>query len=588
MGTNGTSLIGKDSRKNRYYQEINSELLTPQKAIKKINHQRFALITDEYAIHPYRGSMNKFAVKALTTLANKLKSIGDGFSPEDIANQELDVFLEKFQAKDLVNQLEKRLRKDYTAVIIPVTNKINALNLDHTTRMILSNESIYQYLLYKVIAGFGVNKTEGILSSLMDSINKIQQYINKKIAYAIIEDQNLEYTPDDLKLIKEKVGMIPLAYDETDLNSTVVEIYNEIKSSGGLVNHVNQFLDSGVVEIPFGTNRQTLITRMVAYLSKVGYQIPAAAKVEAPLLRSPAEGEIFTDQNINFSWSEIEDAVSYQVQIAKTDNWDKENGFGRVNLVNEFSAFGASLLWKDTSIGSGKYFWTVRAILGSGEKTEFAVVRSFELNLTTTQPPNPIELPSPALVHPDDNETVALTPIELQWSETQDSIYYNLQISTKNDFQKDHGFDPDDIVENKNVKAAKHYVNDLPESGKYYWTVKVIHRDNRVSDFANPLSFTFEKNNESGSTSSGTHPKKTLEGIHGIGPATESFLEINGIETLVDLMDLPSGELENLISTAPGNIKNLDTSTWIKQAQLLEEEKFDEFHELVNKLKKKN
>lgn len=137
--------------------------------------------------------------------------------------------------------------------------------------------------------------------------------------------------------------------------------------------------------------------------------LPQQQKLETPTLQSPANGALLQAATFDFpfSWSEVENATSYQLQIADNANFDNT---GNINSSSN------SINVTSSDIESGNtYFWRVRATDPDFTPSDFSQTFSFEYNDGSGGggPTNVATLISPA-----DNATVNTTRPTFTWSNT--------------------------------------------------------------------------------------------------------------------------------------------------------------------------
>lgn len=70
-----------------------------------------------------------------------------------------------------------------------------------------------------------------------------------------------------------------------------------------------------------------------------------------------------------------------------------------------------------------------------------------------------------------------------------------------------------------------------------------------------------------------------LTAIEGIGPATKKLLMNNGITTWQELADTTTDNLQRILDEAGSNFQLVDPTTWVNQAKLAAEGRFDELRE---------
>ncbi|MBL8164317.1 MAG: hypothetical protein JNJ61_20180, partial [Anaerolineae bacterium] len=135
----------------------------------------------------------------------------------------------------------------------------------------------------------------------------------------------------------------------------------------------------------------------------------------APLLGSPADGDIMTDHTPSVSWSGVSDGTTYEIQISDTSTF--------TTILRTVSGFFTGYTVPNGNpLPDGVYYWRVRTrtIAGDGP---WSVMRSFTVH--TLAPP----LGSPA-----DGATTTDTTPSFSWSGVSDGTTYEIQISDTSTF----------------------------------------------------------------------------------------------------------------------------------------------------------
>ncbi len=176
---------------------------------------------------------------------------------------------------------------------------------------------------------------------------------------------------------------------------------------------------------------------------------------------APTNDAVLKTNEITFTWEVLEEAETYQIQIAAP------------NFVNATQILVDSTLAKTSftkTLDSGYYQWRIRA--GNSDYQTAYTVISF--NLDTAVVPDisntPVVLSSPA-----DNATFSDSEtINFSWETIDGATEYVLQIATPN-FES-----PTKTVEDKTLTETTFSVSSL-EKENYQWRVKAknaIHKTN--------------------------------------------------------------------------------------------------------------
>ena len=82
------------------------------------------------------------------------------------------------------------------------------------------------------------------------------------------------------------------------------------------------------------------------------------------------------------------------------------------------------------------------------------------------------------------------------------------------------------------------------------------------------------------------YKENDLTAIEGIGPATKKLLMNNGITTWQELADTTTDNLHRILDEAGSSFQLVDPTTWVNQAKLAAEGRFDElraYQDLLNR-----
>ncbi len=176
---------------------------------------------------------------------------------------------------------------------------------------------------------------------------------------------------------------------------------------------------------------------------------------------APTNDAILKTNEITFTWEALEEAETYQIQIATP------------NFVNATQILVDSTLAKTSftkTLDSGSYQWRVRA--GNSDYQTAYTVISFDLDTAVVLDISntPVELSAPA-----DNATFSDSEtLNFSWETIDGATEYVLQIATPN-FEN-----PAKTVEDKTLTETTFSVSSL-EKENYQWRVKAknaIHETN--------------------------------------------------------------------------------------------------------------
>ncbi|GGO87314.1 hypothetical protein GCM10011584_11620 [Nocardioides phosphati] len=178
--------------------------------------------------------------------------------------------------------------------------------------------------------------------------------------------------------------------------------------------------------------------------------------VGVPVPQSPAPDAVLDPpQDVPLlSWSSVAGAASYTVQVDETDDFISPV----VTATTKTTSYVAGPLPK------GGYFWRVRATRATGVESAFSGVSGFSVG----------ELPAVTGTSPADDPNAEVEDVVLTWDPVAGSAYYELQVSSDQDFNT--LVDP----HTTNVSATTrvygtHYSPPVTyDNNQYYWRVRAV------------------------------------------------------------------------------------------------------------------
>jgi hypothetical protein len=194
--------------------------------------------------------------------------------------------------------------------------------------------------------------------------------------------------------------------------------------------------------LPFFLLMNTLLSSCKEFIE------PSIARRQV-FLEAPADQYQSTKYNLNFWWDEVEDALSYRLQVV-TPGFDSIGSLVLDTLVkgNKFTI----------TLEPGNYQWRVRAENGSSQ-TAYSSVRSFiveESSLTNQT----VSLSSPA-----NNSVISQNVGLFKWNSLFSATKYQVEIDTNN------FTDENTLVYNQTVPGQQ--VNfSFPKDQTYAWRVR--------------------------------------------------------------------------------------------------------------------
>ena len=166
----------------------------------------------------------------------------------------------------------------------------------------------------------------------------------------------------------------------------------------------------------------------------------------SPKLLLPEDQSATDPQEIEFVWTEVADAESYDIRISKTENF-------KVSIDSTVTN-DTSLTLQSFSFDTD-YYWQIRSANASG-KSAWSAVFTFKTN---------VPLPGiPELLSPLENDAVN-DPVVFGWNKADYADSYQLQISETQSFEST-------VIDTSGISGTTAEIEDLAENTEYFWRVR--------------------------------------------------------------------------------------------------------------------
>jgi hypothetical protein len=188
-----------------------------------------------------------------------------------------------------------------------------------------------------------------------------------------------------------------------------------------------------------------------------------------PGLISPANGATLYDMRVPLSWNNT-GASAYLVQVSGASNFHP--------LVEGYTQSVSGTSTISVPLADGIYYWRVCPQGGAGIWSQ---VRRFSVLTSVT--PTPSATPgipnAPSLGMPANNATVSEWSPLFSWFGDDNSVRYETQLATTNDFATL-------VFTRDNLTIANLYLADLSDlpDGAYFWRVRGINANNQFSTWS--------------------------------------------------------------------------------------------------------
>jgi hypothetical protein len=173
----------------------------------------------------------------------------------------------------------------------------------------------------------------------------------------------------------------------------------------------------------------------------------AVGPIGSPTLYAPV-GEVVTTSQPEFSWSKVEGAAGYCIQISGNDSFtsiieqDKEVLSNKYQMIN---------VLKD-----GTYYWRVMARDAAGNWSKWSEIAKFGVDAALPVPKPPV------LSSPVDGGTLTSTAVTFSWASSSEATSYIAQASYYSTFST--------LIFDKKVTATSTSYT-FAKDGTYYWRV---------------------------------------------------------------------------------------------------------------------
>jgi hypothetical protein len=187
---------------------------------------------------------------------------------------------------------------------------------------------------------------------------------------------------------------------------------------------------------------------------------------DKPTLLAPNNNLLNAALNVNLSWNTVQTASSYRLEVSTNSNFSTVI-VRRENLTSlNYALSGLT--------GSTTYYWRVAA-----ENSAGVGVWSDVWRFTTI-----VTMPGvPTLLTPANNSVNVNYSVTLNWSTSNYAAGYNLQVSTRQDF------DYNNIVDETGLILTQYILNNLEPSTIYYWRVSARNATGSVSAWSSIFIF---------------------------------------------------------------------------------------------------
>ena len=207
-----------------------------------------------------------------------------------------------------------------------------------------------------------------------------------------------------------------------------------------------------------------------------------------PVQEEPRHKYLTNINTLEFSWSAVDYAVAYHIQIATSSRF--------TTIVEEMDDL-ADTAYSSAALADGGYYWRVRAKNENGTYGSWSYTRYFVVD--TTPPLVPV------LRSPSNSSTVSGTP-KFRWYTVSGAKYYQFEYSAIDS-------DPENTYLYRSGEIASYYHRPptMEATNTYYWFVRVRDKAENWSDWSEAYQVTVEPSTPRGWC--WTHPPVNMQRI---------------------------------------------------------------------------
>ncbi|MFH1194172.1 MAG: peptidylprolyl isomerase [bacterium] len=266
-------------------------------------------------------------------------------------------------------------------------------------------------------------------------------------------DPSQATVPAEFSKVSHLTGIIGAARD-TDINSATSQFYINTADNTGLDGNYTAYgvVISGMdvvddIENSPRDNNDNPNDKIEMFITKIGMNESAP---NPPTLMEPVDGITGVGTGQRFSWTLVEDAVLYYLEIAE------DQSFTQMVYADSFAVTppSVSTTAKNLETGLKTYYWRVRSNNGA-KFSNYTEVRSFTTSIL-----------APVQIYPAQNATEIPRNTRFEWNEVGGAVSYYLQVSSKPLYTAQNL-----VVDQSGITATNFTADSLNANTIYYWRV---------------------------------------------------------------------------------------------------------------------
>lgn len=266
-------------------------------------------------------------------------------------------------------------------------------------------------------------------------------------------DSSQTNVPAEFSKINHARGTLGAARDE-NINSANSQFFINVAENSSLNNRYTVYgavyegmnIADSIVNSPTVPGTERPIQKIEMFVTYLGVNNDIPNK---PSLISPTNGKEGVLSSQNFTWSNVQGAVLYRLQISK------DSTFSTIDY--DFLLGSNSGAASNLPVGLVKFFWRVQANNG-GNLSQFSEIFSF----TTSIKP-------PILISPPDSSMGVSTSPLFEWNSVPGATSYKLLVASSLLFST-----ASTVINQTGILSTSFQGEGLSANKKYYWKVKGI------------------------------------------------------------------------------------------------------------------
>ena len=216
-----------------------------------------------------------------------------------------------------------------------------------------------------------------------------------------------------------------------------------------------------------------------------------------PTQLTPTDGEVLSQpqEPPQLTWAPVNGATSYELAYGTDPNLSTSSAATTKTTSYAFTKPQAQ----------ATYFWKVRAVLGSGQATDWSEISSYDVE----------PLAQPALVGPANSPDTVVTDVVLEWTRVPGASKYEVRVSTDQNFTT--------LVAQATSVATRWSPAVTLDNDQYWWQVRAYDSENQARNWVDiSQTWQFERRWQFGPTATVNPDRPALvHPANGVSPVSQ-------------------------------------------------------------------